>query len=408
MSVRTFHYTARTGEGRRVRGWMQAADVRGVVDLLRSRALVATAVNAESDIAARWNRALGVDRISRRALLTFFRSFATLVRAGVPIARSLTVTIERTTDANLAEALHAVLADVEHGSSLSAALELRPHAFAPLYVAMVRAGEIGGILDDVLDRLAAFLERESTLHKKLQTALAYPAVVTIAATGLLIFLLVDIVPMFATLFASFHVELPPATALLLQVSALLALPTVWLTGGAATAVLALVAVRAARHAGAALFVDDLRLRVPIFGSLVRKAITARVVRMLATLLRAGVELTAAIDAVAPVAGSVVYAGALMRANGRLQDGESLAQTLSNERIFDPLLVALVRVGEESGAVDEMLVKLSDYFESDVDAAIATLGAVIEPALILVLGGIVGMLVFSIFLPLYSLIGSVAK
>ena len=408
MAALTFRYTARTAEGALVRGSMQAPDVAAVIELLRARALFVTAVDPASDLTERLARVLRIGTVSRAGLLGFFRSFATLMRAGVSIGRALSVAIERTTDARLAEALRSILADVEHGSSLSAAMGRRPAAFPPLYVAMIRAGEAGGILDDVLDRLAFFLEREAALRKKVQTALAYPAVVMAAASALVVFLIAKIVPMFSQIFESFHVELPLATQLLIRLGDVLQSPLPWLTF-AAVVPLAMIALhRFSRTPAGALCFDRLRLSLPIVGPLLHKAILARVARMLATLLRSGVELVGAIDAVIPVAGSVRYAHAFADVNRALRDGEPLARPLTAARLFDPMFLALVRVGEETGLLDEMLLKIADYFEADVEAAVATLGAVLEPALISFLGLIVGFIVCSIFIPLYSLIGSVSK
>ncbi|HEY0614631.1 MAG TPA: type II secretion system F family protein, partial [Candidatus Elarobacter sp.] len=340
--------------------------------------------------------------------LGFFRSFSTLVRAGVPMRRALEVTIERTTDGALREALRGILADVEDGSSLGDAMGRRPRAFASLYVAMVRAGEAGGILDDVLERLATFVERDAELRNKVRAALAYPAVVVTAALGLVLFLVARIVPMFAQMFEAFHAELPPATRALLALGSALEQPATWLLVALLPAVGMGALVALSRTPRGALLLDGARLRLPVIGPLLRKAVTARIARMLGTLLRSGIELVTAIDVVRPVAGSPTYAVALQSAGTGLRAGETLTAPLQASRVFDPLAVALVRAGEETGLVDEMLLKVAVYFESDVEAAIATLGAVLEPAMIVALGGIVGFIVFSVFIPLYSLIGSVSK
>jgi type IV pilus assembly protein PilC len=308
----------------------------------------------------------------------------------------------------LRESLRSVLADIEHGTSLGDAMERRPRAFAPLYVAMVRAGEAGGILDDVLERLASFLERDADLRKKVRAALAYPAVVVTTALGLVLFLIARIVPMFAQMFDAFHVELPATTRALLALGGALQQPGAWLAGAAVPAACAAAVAGVARTRHGALVLDHVRLRLPVVGPLLHKAITARIARMLATLLRSGIELVGAIAVVRPVAGSPAYAAALDSVDVALRAGEPLTAPLEASRLFDPLAVALVRVGEETGLVDEMLLKVAAYFESDVEGAIATLGAVLEPALIVALGGIVGFIVFSVFIPLYALIGSVSK
>ncbi|MBV8367335.1 MAG: type II secretion system F family protein [Candidatus Eremiobacteraeota bacterium] len=401
-----FRYTARTAAGERVRGSIEAPSVEAVLAGLRTRALFVTAVERETIV--RRALSLNVGRPSRRALLAFFRSFSTLIRAGVPMRRALEVAIERAGDGALRESLRAVLAEIEHGGSLSDALARRPRTFAPLYVAMIRAGEAGGILDDVLERLASLLERDADLRKKLRAALAYPAVVLIAASALVLFLIARIVPMFAQMFDAFHVELPATTRALLAAGDALQQPAIWLAGAGALASACTAVFALARTPRGALILDGLRLRVPVVGPLLHKAITARIARMLATLLRSGIELVAALDVVRPVAGSPRYAAALERVDVALRAGEPLTAPLEASRLFDPLAVALVRVGEETGLVDEMLLKVAAYFETDVEAAVATLGAVLEPALIGVLGAVVGFIVFSVFIPLYSLIGSVSK
>lgn len=408
MSAALFRYTARSADGALVRGTMEASDPTAVLAALRTRALFVTAVERESAVARTVGRSLRVGAPRHKALLGFFRSFSTLIRAGVAMRRALEVAIERADDGALCEALRSILADIEHGSSLSEAMARRPRVFRPLPVAMVRAGEAGGILDDVLERLASFLERDADLRKKLRSALAYPAVVLGSATVLVVFLIARIVPMFAQMFDAFHVEPPVTTKALLALGAALSRPETWLAGAAA-ALLALTALVAVlRTRGGALAADRLRLRVPVFGPLVAKAITARIARMLAALLRSGTDLVGAIEVVRPVAGSPAFALALERVDAALRAGEALTPPLEASGLFDPLAVALVRVGEETGLVDEMLVKVAAYFETDVEAAIATLGAIVEPALIGVLGVVVGFIVFSVFIPLYSLIGSVSR
>jgi type IV pilus assembly protein PilC len=408
VSAALYRYAARSAAGEAVRGTMEAPSSDAVLASLRTRALFVTAIEREPAVVRALGGPLSLGRPSRRALLAFFRSFSTLIRCGVPMRRALDVTIERASDRVLRESLRAVLGDVEDGAALGEAMARRPRAFAPLYVAMVRAGEAGGILDDVLERLATFLERDADLRKKVRSALAYPAVVVVAALGLALFLVARIVPMFGEMFAAFHADLPAPTRALLALGAALQQPALW-TGAVLVLISAATAfAAAARQPRGALILDRARLRLPVIGPLLHKTITARIARMLATLLRSGIELVTAIAVVRPVAGSAAYAAALERVDVALRAGEPLTAPLEAARLFDPLAVALVRVGEETGLVDEMLLKVATYFESDVEAAIATLGAVLEPALIAALGCVVGFIVFSVFIPLYALIQEVSK
>jgi len=408
VSGSSYRYAARTVAGGRIRGTMQATSVDQVATALHARALFVTDVAPETGIRRALGQTFRFGSPSRRSMLAFYRSFATLIRAGVPLRRALDVTIERTRDAALRESLSSIAADVEHGLSLSEGMARRSRAFPALYVAMIRAAEGAGILDEVLERLAALVERDTEVRKHLRAALAYPAIVLTAAFGLVVFLLVRIVPMFAQMFAAFHVELPATTRLLLATGVALAQPVTWLIAGAAALVTATLVAFVARANDGALIVDRVRLRLPLLGPILAKAITARIARTLATLLRAGIELVTALDTVRPVAGSAAYAAALTSIERAVRAGEPLTAPLEATRLFDPLVAALVRIGDETGMLDELLLKIATYFEADVEASIATLGAVIEPVLIVGLGAVVGFIVFSVFIPLYTLIGSVSQ
>lgn len=408
MTGTLYRYAARTASGERVIGSMHARSIEQVVAALHARALVVTGVAPETGLRRALGRAFNLGTPSRPAMLAFYRSFATLIRAGVPMHRALDVTIERATDGVLRESLRSIAADVEHGAALSDAMEQRPRAFAELFVAMVRAGERAGILDAVLDRLALLLERDADLRKRLRAALAYPAIVMTAAFGLVVFLMTRIVPMFAQMFEAFHVQLPATTRLLLGAGAALAQPNTWFGAAGLLAAGLGAGILIVRTDRGSLGFDRLRMRIPLLGSLRSKAITARLARMIATLLRSGIDLVTALDVVRPVAGSPIYAQALRAIEIAVRAGESFTASIESTHLFDPLATALVRVGDETGMLEEMLSTIAAYFEADVEAAIATLGAVVEPALIVGLGLVVGFIVFSVFIPLYTLIGSVSQ
>lgn len=402
-----YRYTARTAAGVLVRGSVIAPDLDAALAGLRDRALFITALERQRSALLRRSR-LPRRGISARARAGFFRSFATLFRAGVPIRRALDVTIERAGDERLKAILREVLLEIERGDALSTAFARRPRDFSPLIAAMIAAGEAGGILDDVLERIATFIERNHALRSSIVAALAYPATVLSAALALVVFLLARIVPMFATLFASFRVDLPAPTRVLFTLGDALGHPVPWLVMLGSAALLAGAFGAAYRSADGRLALDRMRLRIPIVGTLIRKAIAARFARMLGTLIHAGVQLSHALEAVIPVTDSPVHAAALQRVGLALGEGQTLAEPLAAAGLFDPMLVALVGVGEETGMLDTMLTKGAEYFEADLAATIETLGSVIEPALIVVLGVIVGSIVFSIFMPLYALVGSVTQ
>lgn len=402
-----FRYRARTAAGELVRGALTGPDAETVLAGLHARALFVVAIARDRS----WNLSLPAlprRSVSARARSAFFRCFATLVRAGIPLRRALDVTIERSDDRVLRATLADVRGEVERGVPLSAALAARPQDFSRLVVAMIAAGETGGILDDVLERIATFLERDDELRKRLLAALAYPLTVLAAAILLVAFLLVRVVPMFSQLFEEFHVPLPPSTRVLLALSGALARPAVWIVVVASIVLGAALFVALRRDPRGQRLLDRARLRFPVLGKLTRTAMAARIARMLGTLVHSGVDLGASLDVIVPAAGSAVYADVLRTTALSIRQGEPLATPLRAAAAFDPMFVTLVAVGEETGMLDAMLIKLADYFDADVAATIATLGSIVEPALILVLGAIVGLIVSSVFIPLYALIGSVSQ
>jgi len=402
-----YRYTARTSAGAIVRGRITSHDIDAALAGLRQRALFVTAVEPERG----HGTSMTLPRFGNgggRARVAFFRSFATLVRAGVPLRRGLDVAIERGTNRALTAALRDVAGDIERGDPLSAALARRPDTFSPLIVAMVTAGESGGILDDVLERIALFLERDDALRKSVTAALAYPVVVLTSSLALVAFLIIRVVPMFSQLFAAFHVPLPLSTRILIAIGDGAARPAVWSSVIVAGLLTLAATVAVLRTPGGRLTFDRLRLGIPVAGPLLRKTIVARFARMTGTLVRSGIELSAALEVIIPVTGSPVHETALRRVATALREGEPFTAPLAASGEFDPMLIALAGVGEETGMLDVMLPKAADYFEADVAAAIATLGAVVEPALIAFLGVIVGLIMYAVFIPLYSLIGSVGQ
>lgn len=406
MSASLFRYTARTADGEALRGTIAASGESAVLAALRSRALVVTGVRRESHAATALGSVGAGGR--RRALLSFFRAFAALSRAGVPIRRALEVTIERTGERGVREALRGVAADIEAGASLAEALSRRPSFFRPLHVAMIRAGEASGTLDEILARVATLLERDADLRRRLRAALAYPALVIAGTAMLLVFLLVRVLPAFGQMFAAFHAEPPAATRVLLALGAALERPATWSGIALAGGTVATAFVVAGRSRWGAAAFDRVRLSLPAVGPLVRKAVVARIARTVGTLLRSGIPVVTAIEAANAVASSATYRGALRRVAGGVRAGESLSAELGASGLFDPFVLALARAGEESGLLDELLLAAASYLEAEVEAGTAALAGVLEPALLIAVGLAVGFIVFSVFIPLYALLGSVSS
>ncbi|HEY1727537.1 MAG TPA: type II secretion system F family protein [Candidatus Baltobacteraceae bacterium] len=402
MNVDVFRYTARSREGEVVAGVLRAESLRAATVDLQRRALFVTSLTAGSE--KRRVRFPEIAGRRRREVLAVFRALSVLVRAGVPLRRALEVSVAHCGQRRLREALRAVVADVEHGSTLSAAFARRPTDFSRLQTAMIGAGEAGGVLDDVLDRIADVLEREHTVRKRLQAALVYPCVVAGAAMLLIFFLMVHVVPMFASLFERFSVPLPWPTRVLLDLGGVLrsanAMTIIPLAIGCIATLVKFF--KPARDES----LDRVKLRAPLIGVVFRHAVVARIARMLGALLRSGVGVLTAIDVVGPVSGSSTYQRALSQVSDSLRRGEGMHRALQETALFDPLTLALVGVGEESGSLDSMLLAAANYLDVEVEAAITALVSVLEPALIGAVGVVVAFIVFSIFLPLYGLIGSI--
>ncbi len=406
MMASIFAYTARNYDGRFVSGSLRVENREEALAHLRTRALFVTSISASDTAQGAIGAMVAAWPVSATARTTFFRSFATLIGAGVPIRRALEVVIDSCRDARLREALRSVSSDIESGRELSAAMSRRPREFHRLHVALIRAGELGGALDEILERLAALLERHLAVRKRVRSALAYPLMVACAALALVLFLVGSTMPAFSSIFAEMHVTLPWSTRALIIAGNGLKNPVVWLAM-AATPLMIIGLVRAARRLEpVAERLDRLALAMPVFGGILGKAAVARFARTLGTLLRSGVPLLGALEAAQDVAGNGVYSRFTRELAGALREGTSMAAALERSSLFDGLFLQLVRVGEETGALDGMLMRIADYYELDIETAIAALGSVVEPILIIGLGAVVGFIVASILIPLYSMIGSI--
>ena len=390
-----YAYTARNGEGRFVAGSLQAENREQALAHLRTRTLFVTSISAAGSATSVIGSIVTAWPILAAARTAFFRSFATLIRAGVPIRRALDVVVESCRDARLREAFRSVSSDIESGSELSTAMSRRPREFSRLFVAMIRAGELGGALDDILERLATLLERHLAVRKKVRAAL-----------GLVLFLVGSTVPAFASMFAEMRVTLPWSTRVLIAAGNALKNPLVW---GAVAAIppLILGTIRAGRRSQRiAIRIDQFVLALPVFGAVLRKAVITRFSRTLGTLLLSGVPLLEAIGAANDVIDNAVYSRLTRDLSAALREGTSIAVALEQSSLFEGLFLQLVRVGEETGTLDAMLLRIADYYELDVETAVAALGSVIEPILMIALGALVGVIVASILIPLYSMIGSI--
>ncbi len=341
-------------------------------------------------------------RVSHKQLVLFTRQLATLVRAGMPLLRALHTIEEQLDDGPLREASRRIAEDVEGGMSCSEALARHPRIFPDFYVNMIKAGELGGLLDEILLRLADFLEKQNRLASRVRSALVYPSFVLGAALLILLLLMIFVVPTFISMFKDLGGALPLPTRILIGLCNVVRNP-LSLAGGVGVVVLLLGAYRAMSVTPRGrLFLHRLFLHAPLVGSLVQGVAVARFARTLGTLLTSGVPILTALDTVEATVGNLVIAHAIHLVRDRIKEGESVAGPMEASRAFPPLVVRMVALGEETGQLDKMLVQIATSFEEEVDLQVASLTQLLEPVLIIGLGLIVGFIVISMFMPLFTL------
>ncbi len=347
-------------------------------------------------------------KVRKKKLAIFCRQFSTMVDAGVSLVRCLDVLGRQTNDPTLRKILADVGERVESGESLSRSMQRHPRTFDNLFTGLVRAGEIGGVLEESLQRLSTFLEKEIELKRKVQTALTYPVLVVIAAVGIVLFLVTYIVPEFAKLFKDIGLkdeDFPAATKFLIDLSA--GLTTRWWMFAIGLAVIVVsyrlfVSTRFGRRV-----VDRIRLYIPVFGPLHHKVCMTRFSRTMGTLLTSGVPILQAMETVAGTVGNTIMSDAVLDARARIREGDRIGDPLEASRLFPPMVVHMIGVGEESGSLDFMLQKIAEFYESEVEATLASLTAALEPILIVFLGFVVGFIVIAMFLPLVKVIESLS-
>lgn len=401
VTATTFEYVARDGAGATRKGNITAPDRSAVAAKLREMGLAPLTVDAKTESALRKDIAIPGfgPKVGLKDLAIFSRQFATMIDSGLSLLRALNILADQTDNARLAEILVEVRGQIEAGRNLSDCLaEYRE--FPKLYIAMVRAGEAAGMLDSVLLRVAETLEKDVELRRKVKSALTYPVIVLIMAILLTIVMLIFIVPTFVGMFDSLGGELPLPTKVLLALSKFV--QTFWWL-----LILAPVAgwqgfKRARVVPNLRLQMDRLKLRLPVFGILFHKIALARFARNFGSLLRAGVPILMSLDITADTVNNMVLASAVSDVKDAVREGENVARPLHRHPVFPPMTVQMMAVGEETGAMDTMLVKIADFYDDEVTALTEQLTAMIEPLMIGVLGGIVGAMVIALYMPMFSL------
>jgi type IV pilus assembly protein PilC len=409
----TYRYEAMNAQGQAVKQEIDANSEEEAIQKIRAMKLFPTSIKEKAGAAKRGTTAAGgqkkgkkslaIGGVSNKALTLFTRQLSTLQDAGLPIVRSLKILEGQQKPGALKNILVEVTEDVEGGMTFSEALSKHPRAFDKLYVNMVRAGEIGGVLDAILQRLADFREKAQRLKKQIIGAMIYPAAVVTVAGGILAGILTFIVPKFKKMFDELNVELPFLTQVLIAFSDFVA--NKWYWGLAIIFGTIIVMKTLAATSGGKYILDRVKLKLPVFGTIISKATIARFTRTLGTLVASGVPILEALNITKDTAGNQVIANAIARVHDSIREGESIAEPLAQSKICDDMVVNMIDVGEETGDLDKMLLKIADQYDEDVDVAVAGMTSLIEPIMIIFLGGAVGFIVIALFLPLIKLMNS---
>ncbi len=419
----TFTYEALNASGKAQKGSIEAGSSEEAIKRIKEQGFFPTSVREQkgakkggtpgtAEAPAKKKKKGGgfsVGGVSAKLLTVFTRQLSTLQDAGLPLLRSLQILEEQQKPGKLKNVLQGVGEDVEGGASLSEAMAKHPKAFDRLYVKMVSAGEIGGVLDIILQRLSDFMEKSQRLKRKVIGAMVYPIVVMTVAIGIVLFIMLFIIPKFKEIFSEFGVTMPAITVFLIESSSFLAgtIPgqsvpgAVWVIGAPILFFITWKVVRKAEPGRAV--TDRGLLYVPLIGSLIKKTIVAKFTRTLGTLINAGVPILEAIAITRDTSGNYVYERALNKVHDSIREGETFAQPLRESKVCDAIVVNMIEVGEETGDMDSMLMKVADNYDDEVDVAVGSLVKLIEPLLVLFLGVVVGGIVIAMFLPLISII-----
>jgi len=397
-----FEYTAKNStSGQILKGTMDVPTRDEVIAFVRKNRMILVSVR-EAPTQLRLPTLGG--GIRTRDVVIFTRQFATMINAGLPLVQSLTILAQQTENKTLKDITKAVVYDVEAGNTLADALGKHPKAFTDLYVNMVAAGEAGGILDTILLRLATFLEKNDALVRKVKGAMVYPAVIISVAMIAVAVLLVFVIPTFQGMFASVNMELPLPTRIVIGASHVLTRFWYFILGGL---VLVIFAFRSYySSAGGRKNIDGLLLRAPVVGDLLRKSAVSRFTRTLGTLISSGVSILDGLEITAKTAGNQVIHDAVMQSRQSIAGGETIAGPLQQSGVFPPMVISMISVGEQTGGLDEMLTRIADFYDSEVDVAVGALLSLMEPIMIVVLGVIVGGMVVAMYLPIFDMVNAV--
>ena len=396
----TFQYEVVDASGAHQSGSLEAESEAAAVARLQRMGYTPLAVSEQATTGLHTQLNLMPQRVRLKDVAVMARQFATMISAGLSLLRVLGVLMEQTENKRLADTLRTVRGDVETGHALSEALGRHPKVFPPIMISMVQAGEVGGFLDRALNSVAENFEAEVKLRSKIKSAMTYPVVVAVVAVLLVTAMLLFIVPTFKDLFADLGGTLPLPTQIVVWFSemAKFVAPIVLVL----SIVAAVLWAKFRRQERVREVVDPLKLKVPVFGKLFRKVYLARTTRNLSAMLGAGVPMLQAIDVVSETTGSIVVSRALDRVRDAVRTGQGLAEPMGQEKIFPAMTVQMIAVGEDSGSIDDMLAKVADFYDQEVEATTESLTTLVEPVMMLFLGGIVGFMVIALYMPIFKI------
>ena len=401
-SASIWQWEAKNKAGEIKKGEMEASDSEAVHSRLRSLGLNPEKVK-KKPIEINFKMP-GIGGVGGKDLLVFTRQFATMIDAGLPLVQCLDILGSQMDNPAFRKVIFAVKTKVESGSTFADALKDHPKVFDELYTQLCAAGEVGGILDTILNRLAVYREKAEKLKRKVKGAMVYPTIVIIVAVGVTAVLLIKVTPVFAKMFADFGSALPAPTQFVVDLSAWLQLYILHLIGGIAAVIT--VAVLIYRSKRGRRIVDKTVLRVPLIGNVIRKVAVARFTRTLGTMISSGVPILDALDVTAKTAGNRTIEDGIYYVRSKISEGKNIAGPLLETKVFPPMVVQMIGVGEATGAMDTMLNKIADFYDDEVDTAVAGLTAMIEPILMVFLGGVVGGFLLAMYLPIFTLAGAI--
>jgi type IV pilus assembly protein PilC len=393
-------WKARTRQGTMKRGELDAANDAAVMSQLRAQMLQPITVKKKPKDVREYLPFLK-PRIKTKDLVIFTRQFATMIDAGLPLVQCLQILGEQQENPTFREIIQQVRSDVEQGSTFADALAKHPKPFDALYVNLVAAGEIGGILDTILNRLAVYLEKADALARKVRGAMVYPGTVLTVAVGVMVLMLVKIIPTFEAMFHDFGGQLPGPTQAVINMSHWMQEWLVWFLAGLAVGLSCFFQARR-RVPSFRRRTDALALRLPVFGPLLRKVAVARFTRTLGTMIASGVPILDGLEIVAKTAGNMVVEEALRDVRSAISEGKTIAEPLQESNVFPGMVVHMIAVGEETGAMENMLTKIADFYDDEVDAAVEALTAMLEPMMMVLLGGTVGGMLVAMYLPIFKI------